>query len=485
MQRSVSFRHVLALALFAVAAVVVPVATSSTPASAACTWCAGGEYHPRAPERIFDTRTTWGIVPINDVEPFGAKPLRTASPTVDPTFDIQVLGLGGVPPDGPDVLAVAVSITVIQPTQTGFLGAYATGSPSLNSVVNFGFGQTVPNLTIVRPGNNGKVTIQLHGSAAGTAHVAVDVFGWWSTSGYAATGTVDDGDERGARLEVPATPGRIIDTRDVNSPMGTPGSKPGDPMGPSEYLAVQIRGAKVLGTNTTIVPNSPDVVGVLLNVTAVLPTTTTFMSLVPEAITPMPTTSNLNLVPGQTKANLVIVPVGSDGKVHVFNAKGYTDVAIDVMGVLVDGRSESTRFGRVVPLTAPFRVFDTREAAFGAVPLGPGQAEDWSFSSFSASVNVGGTSVGKQAALIGNLTGSRLTRQYPSVAVTPSFLTACPGTCPLAKNKPTYSNLNSVENGVVANLALVPYGPNYTVRVFNARGYAHYHLDVSAVVLAD
>jgi hypothetical protein len=34
-------------------------------------------------------------------------------------------------------------------------------------------------------------------------------------------------------------------------------------------------------------------------------------------------------------------------------------------------------------------------------------------------------------------------------------------------------------------MALVKYGANQTVRVFNARGYAHYILDVSAVVLAD
>ena len=96
--------------------------------------------------------------------------------------------------------------------------------------------------------------------------------------------------------------------------------------------------------------------------------------------------------------------------------------------------------------------------------------------------------MGNQSALLGNLTDAKLTRQYPSVGVSPSYLTVCPGTCPVTAGPngvPTYSNINTTEAGPVPNLTLVPYGPNNTVRVFNERGYAHYILDVSAVVLAD
>jgi hypothetical protein len=177
MTRSLSFQRIVVAAALVVGAVVVPVATSSTPVSAACTWCAGGEYHALTPARILDTRPATSI---NDVAPLGAKPLATTANT----FTIDLLGLGGVPSVQGDVLAVAASITVVNPTRSGFLGAYAAGSPSVNSVINFAANQNVPNLTILRPGNNGDVTITITGSGVGSAHVLVDVFGWWSTSAY-------------------------------------------------------------------------------------------------------------------------------------------------------------------------------------------------------------------------------------------------------------------------------------------------------------
>lgn len=470
----------MVLAAVVASVVVVPaVLPVSAVVPPPCTWCAGGEYHELAPSRIFDTRDRPGKPPINDVAPPGAKPLKSATPGVNPTFDIQLLDLGGIPPIGTDVLAVAINITVVGPTQSGFLGAYPTGSPSSSSLVNFLAGQTVPNLAIVRPGLDGKLTFFLKGlgDGPGTAHVLVDVFGWWSTSTYAATGTVNDGDERGSRLELSATgnPGRILDTQ-----------SPSNVMGPDSYREVLIRGAVIQGTATEVVPPTTDVVGVLLNVTAVNPTNFGYISVVPELPAVKPATSNLNLASGQTKSNLVIVPVGADGKIRVYNSAGSTHVLLDVMGVLRANRPETTRAGRVVPLTSPYRVLDTRQAAFGAVPLGPAQAEDWSFANFAASVNIGGVPVGNQGALLGNLTNAKLTRQYPTIGVTPGYLSLCRGVCPLTpQGVPTYSNLTSTEAGPLANLAIVAYGPNNAVRVFNARGYAHYVLDVSAVVLAD
>ena len=66
----------------------------------------------------------------------------------------------------------------------------------------------MPNLAIVRPGADGKLSIRLFSSAAtGSADVIVDVFGWIATSANP---------DRGARL-VPVTPGRIYDSRDVGS----------------------------------------------------------------------------------------------------------------------------------------------------------------------------------------------------------------------------------------------------------------------------
>jgi hypothetical protein len=228
----------------------------------------------------------------------------------------------------------------------------------------------VPNLAIIVPGRDGKVSVRLvSGGAVGSAHVLIDVFGWFSTSAHP---------ESGARL-VPAGPGRLYDSRPI-----------GDPLGPRETLRLPIRGADAVNpTVRDIVPDDPNVIGVLVNVTGVNvrpASTTTHVSVVPElpAGGGDPRTSNLNLRPGQVKANLVLVPIGADGAIRIVNRAGETDVVVDVVGYLVRGLPVDTRAGRVVPLTAPLRVLDTRRPEWGAAPLGAARAEDWSFAAFAA-----------------------------------------------------------------------------------------------------
>jgi hypothetical protein len=316
----------------------------------------------------------------------------------------------------------------------------------------------------VRPGADGKLTIKLFTPAAtGSAQVIVDVFGWFSTSSNA---------QNGARL-IPVAPGRLLDTRDAG----------GSPLGAASSLELGIRGA-VLKNGVTI-PDDSKVVGVVLNLTGVndLPGSTgTFLSAVPE-ITPgvAPSTSNVNLARNQIKPNMVMVPLGDDGKVRIYNNSGSTHVVVDVAGYLISGQDVATRKGRVVPLTSPFRVFDTRDAAWGAVSLGAGQAEDWSFADFVSSVNIGGTAVGNQMAVIGNLTSASLTPTVPS-GQTGSYLTVYPSDV----SRPEASNLNTVSgSGPVPNLAILTYSAAKTVRVFNQQGFSHYLYDAAAVILAD
>lgn len=443
-------------ALVAATAVVAPSPGAPVaPVQAAAGLGAGGEFFPLAPARIYDSRVGSAV---NEpaAGPKAATPDR-------PTFDIPLLGQGGVPVESSRVLAVVVNITVTSPTASGWLNAFATGSPPATdtSIINFTRGQTVPNLAIVRPGTDGKLSIRLFSSAAGgSADVFVDVFGWIATSANP---------ERGARL-VPIAPGRIYDNRP-------------DGIGPGQSVELPIRGA-VVGAVT--VPNTADVVGVVLNVTGIndlAGNAETFVSVVPDPVVTPPGTSNLNLSRGLVKPNLVVVPVNAaDGKVRVYNNSGITRLAVDVVGYL-ERRPDDTRAGRIVPLSAPFRVFDTREAAFGNVELGPGQAEPWSFADFVASVNIGGVAVGNQMAVIGNLTSASLRRQNANQAAS-SYVSVFPDQLP-AGQTPGTSNLNTVENVPVPNLAVVKYGSSSTAWVYNYRGFAHYLFDASAVVLAD
>jgi hypothetical protein len=455
-----SRRHVarFVVAVVALAAVAgAPIALDVAPATVAAAdgdLGAGGEYHPLTPTRIYDSRATDAL---NQATP-GPK----AATPAQPTFDINLLGAGGIPDRPADVLAVVVNITVTEPTAAGWLNAYGAGASSgLASIVNFTAGQTVPNLSIVRPGANGDLSLKLFTTnASATAHVVVDVFGWFSTSANV---------DHGARL-VPITPGRLLDTRETGGPLGTTGS-----------TEVQVRGATL--STGEVIGAGTDIVGVVLNVTGInqeAASTGTFVSVVPE-LTPgvPPSTSNVNLSRGQIKPNMVIVPIGADGKIRLYNHAGSVHVAVDVAGYLTT-TAPGPKAGRVVPLTTPYRVFDTRETQWGAVALGPGQAEDWSFADFVNSVKIDGQWVGPQSAVIGNLTSADLKRQYATVPVS-SYLTVYPAT----EGRPNASNLNMVEGAPVPNLAILKYGTSSTVRVFNLAGFNHYLYDASAVVLAD
>ena len=470
------------LLLVGAGAIVAPGGTTPVQA-AACTTpgglCGGGEFHPLTPVRIFDSRPS---LTINDVNPIGAKPL--GAPPV--TFDIGLLGLGGLPASLPDVLAVVVNITVTEPGASGYLEAYGTGArPAVRtSIVNFAPNQTVPNVAIVRPGPDGKLTIGLFGQS-GTAQVLVDVFGWFSTSDsgeVASTG--------GARL-IPTKPSRVLDTRDGT---GTAGNAVG-PLNAGTTIDLPIRG--IDGVNppvTDVVPDSQNVTGVLLNVVGITARpggTSTYLSLVPDPLPSgqNPTTSNVNLTAGVIKANLVFVPVNLlDGKVRIFNFHGSTDVVADVVGYMLSGQDPLTRKGRVVPLSSPYRTFDTREANFGSAPLGPGQAEDWSFAEFANSVFIGADSVGNQLAVIGNITAAELKPQYANQPAS-SFLTAYPAETAAQLSagqkavRPLSSNLNTTEGPPVPNMAVLTYGDKAVVRVYNLAGYQHYLFDASAVIL--
>ncbi len=473
-------RSMLAIGLPVAAAVVgqaASTATSPVVQAQVATLASGGEYHPLAPTRIFETRGAG----INDTAPYGKKPTSPAGST----FNVDILGQGGIPAEvsgsNRDVLAVVLSVTVIDPTAAGFLSVAPTGSTvSASSLVNFGANENVPNLAVVGVGADGAITVDIttpSGNAA--SHVAIDVFGWISKSAY------PDADDSGARF-VPVGPGRILDTRSVPTPPGWAG---GRPLGPATQLTLPVRGADAVSPSAVdIVPNDPNITGVMVNITVADDqpgSRDTFVAAMPNALPSGvdPATSNTNLRRGQVKANMAIVPIGADGSITLFNRFGDAHVLIDVLGYLVRGAPADTTAGRVIPLDTPFRAFDTRQAEFGKLPLGFATTESWSFAEFTKSVNIGGVALGAQSALLGNLTGTGLSRLYPTAPVT-TYMTLYPGGAPL----PQSSNINLVEDQSVPNMSLLRYGAvgadSNVVQAYNDNGSVHYLLDVYAVILA-
>jgi len=89
--------------------------------------------------------------------------------------DLRVLGREGVPQSG--VGAVALNVTVTDPTSSGYVTVWPTGSPQpVASNVNFRAGETAPNLVIVPVGAADQVSLFVFGAQS---QLIVDVAGWF------------------------------------------------------------------------------------------------------------------------------------------------------------------------------------------------------------------------------------------------------------------------------------------------------------------
>jgi uncharacterized protein (DUF1501 family) len=250
------------------------------------TTAAGGDrFVPLTPARLFDSRIGQGVP---------RQPLGGNLPV-----DIAVAGHAGVPPSG--ATAVVMNLTATEATSPGFLRVTPSGEPPTEtSNVNFFARDTVPNLVICRLGTGGRIALD----AAGTGtHVLGDVFGYFAASGD--------------RVQA-MPPRRVLDTRiGVGADLGR--------IGPSRSVTLAL-------ANRSGIPSAAT--AVILNVTATNVERYSFVSVWPNGEDD-PGTSNLNLAPGQTIANLVICRLGDEGAVTIANPVGACDVIADALGYFV------------------------------------------------------------------------------------------------------------------------------------------------------
>jgi len=384
-------------------------------------------YHPVAPARILDTRDGTG----GFTGRLGHNCYR----------DVQVTGVGGVPATG--VTAVVLNVTITSPSKFSYLTAYPTnaGLPTASNL-NFLAGQSVPNLVTVKVGADGKVRIF---NANGQTHVIFDVVGWY--------GDTPDGpptlptptplpDPAGYGYYHPIPPDRILDTRSgVQGIQGKLG-----PGGTTDVLVTNIGG----------VPTHPSgVTAVVLNVTVTDPTANSYLTVYPKGPSPPPTASNLNFGAGQTVPNLVIVKVGDEGRVTVFNCCGFTHVIFDVVGWYGPVGTDGTLFRSL----APARILDTR------IGLGWPSQLGHNGTAFVDVTGVGGVPDGAKGVIVNaTVTGGTAN----------SYLTVYPSDA----SQPLASNLNFLAGQTVPNLVMVKVPPNGIVNVYNCCGQVHAIFDV-------
>ena len=207
-----------------------------------------------------------------------------------------------------------------------------------------------------------------------------------------------------------------------------------------------------------VVPANQGITGVVVNLTGTGTTAPTFVTAYP-ADASLPNASNLNLVAGQTRPNLVMLRVSPQGRVKLFNSVGSVDLIVDLMATFTAGTMDELAKGRVVALDAPLRIVDTRAAA----PVAPGTRQ------FAVPPLPTGGVAGTVAGLVANVTATRATAG--------TFLTVYP-----PPDVPATSNLNLGPGEDVPNLAVTGVTGGQ-VGVFNSAGTVDVIVDVTAVVL--
>jgi hypothetical protein len=361
---------------------------------------AGGRFVPLTPHRVLDTRIGHGA------------PQAKVGPRQ--SVRLQVAGTGQVPARA---MAVVLNVTAVDPTAPSHVTVHPTGTAKPTaSNLNLHPGVTTPNLVTVKVGTGGAV--QLYNDD-GAVDLLADVAGYYVADSASAV----------AFSPLPE-PVRLLDTR---FGQGAPAAR-------VRVLDLAVRGRGGVPADAT---------AVVLNVTAVHPSSTTHITVSPSG-EPLPVVSNLNLRPGDIRPNLVTVKLGSAGAVRMTVDSGDTDLVADVFGWY--GPSGATSF---VPL-APTRLVDTRYDL--SRPLEP-QEE------LPLDVEVSGVPYGAAAVVL------NLTSVDPTAA---GHLVAGPYRTP-----PRTSNLNFTPGSIVPNLAVVTPDALGLAGLYNSAGRTHVIADLA------
>jgi hypothetical protein len=280
---------------------------------------ATGQFHPIAPVRVCDTRST---SPTPACRAHGA--LVGGSPLI-----VNVTGSGGIPGNG-NAGAAVLNITGIAGTLLTYLSVFPTTSSGTCaytgthappfSTLNLSPGQVEANRVMVGLGpatTGGPDTSVCVYDAAGTINVILDANGWFG--GASATA----GDQYQA-----IGPSRICDTR-----TGSGHPCAGHTLTPGGVLLVGVAGIGGVPATTSGNP----ALAVIANLTAIAPTAATYLTIYPANLSTHPLASDINASTGQVLPNLTVVQLdpdagADDGTVDLFNALGDINVVIDIEG---------------------------------------------------------------------------------------------------------------------------------------------------------
>jgi subtilisin family serine protease len=370
------------------------------------------------PQRIFDTRSGEGGVPVRKV---GGNYV----------LEVQVSGKNNIAQTG--VSAVSLNVTATNPEGTGFITVYPCGSLPNISSLNFNVGETVPNAVIARLSDTGSLCFY--------SNVPVDIIA-------DVNGSLLDGNGFN-----PTAPSRLFDTRSGFG--GVPVQRIGQINGGGAPLEVL-----VLGRNG--IPSS-GVTAVSMNVTITNTSASAFGGYV--SVYPCgdrPNVSNLNFVSGKTVPNAVLTPLSASGTV-CFYVYGQADIIVDINGNFESGLGYS-------PIS-PNRIADTRSGIGGIAVQSIG---DNAGNGTPLEVSVTGTS----GIPLSGVTAVSLNVTALGISTSPygGYVTVYP-----CDSRPNASNLNFVAGQIVPNAVLAPVSTRGKV-CFYVYGIANILVDINGYV---
>ena len=239
----------------------------------------------------------------------------------------------------------------------------------------------------------------------------------------------------------PLGPTRILDTR-----TGTRGFR--KPVAPNSSIALQVAGKYGVPT--------AQVTAVVLNVTAVQGTRSSYVTVYPDGLS-RPVAANLRFTAGEVITNLVTVPVGPDGKVRFYNHAGSVNLVANLAGYYSRWPG-----GALLNLVGPARVLDTRNGTgVRSGKVGPGKSITLKVTGKN------GVPAARVRAVALTVTAMDATRA--------SYVTVWPS----GTKRPLAWNLNFTTAGAFSNLVIVPVSAAGTVSFYNHTGSVNLAADLA------
>lgn len=363
----------------------------------------------------------------------------TKRPPEPPTF-VKAWGNQDVAASG----ASSATVAWKPPADTG--GSPITGYRVVGHCTRLVAGPAIPDRIVNAPANGIRTTVT--GLSPGTCNWvfvvrANNAQGHGAQSEYAPLASLGY-DPSVSAYHPLADSLRIMDTRDGTGPV------PKVKLGPGATIDLYVDRFITPGFRSR---------AVALNVTAILPSQATHLTVWPRG-EPVPPTSSLNAPAGSVVPNFLITKIDDKGYVSIRNNSGSVDVAVDMVGYFEQFANE---FNTTLEPMAPVRLLDTRNANGVATttPIGPGGT-----ATFAVAGRAGIPTNPMPKAVLVNVTGTN-----PSAT---THLTLSPSAVAI----PGSSNLNLAAGQTAANMAIANLSPDGKLTVYNNSGTTHAIVDV-------